>query len=200
MKKILLFMSVLAVVLLSACGLTKSDDDIWGPQLAHLQWGMTEDEIQKYYQFTEDEKTGRVQYLILDNPAELYGIKMNITLGLDEDFGLIKVTGIADETAYDGAEEKLQKLLADYRTGAQPENGISWKSELVMEQYESQELAEAYERVFGAGTISQTYLNGVLGSPFVFYELKKLEDGCRLVIDGTVKEEIEYILSGRDGV
>lgn len=79
MKKILLFMSVLAVVLLSACGLTKSDDDIWGPQLAHLQWGMTEDEIQKYYQFTEDEKTGRVQYLILDNPAELYGIKMNIT-------------------------------------------------------------------------------------------------------------------------
>ena len=47
--------------------------------------------------------------------------------------------------------------------------------------------------MFGEGVIGDTYLDGILAGPQVFCELKKMQEGCRLVIDATVKEELEFV-------
>lgn len=76
---------------------------------------------------------------------------------------------------------------------AQPAEGASWKSKPVKDQYSRDDLAKAYGQVFGEGVINDSYLEAILLSPQVSYELKKTGEGCRLVIDATTKQEIKYI-------
>ena len=197
MKKIsLLFAAVAVMITLISCSKAeeKGESDNFGPQIENLQWGMSKEQIKELYECPEEESGNGLSSLFLGNPVELYGVPMEITLILDDNLGLFKVTGWAKETDYDKLEEKLEEKLSDYRTGAQPDKGVSWKSGVVREEYEKEELAKAYDKVLGEGVIDDTYLDGILLSPLVSYELKKMGGGCRLVIDAKVKEELIYIL------
>lgn len=186
---------LMCLALLSACGRAEesAEQNPWEPQIENLRWGMSEEEIRELYQSAEEETADGLLYLTLEKPAEVCGVSMNVTLKLDDSFGLIRVTGMAKEADYGKLEQRLTEQLSEYRTGAQPNDGAGWKSEAAGEQYEKEALAQAYASVFGEGVISDTYLEGILGSPLVFYELKKTDGECRFVIDATVKEEMEYI-------
>lgn len=198
-KRAVHFCVIMAVImaLLSACGKAQEKEEIdsWGPQVENLQWGMSKEQIQELYPCTEEEGTNGLKRLILNDSIKLCGVPADVVLTLDDSFGLIRVTALAKEADYEKLENVIQKKLADYRTGAQPNNGASWKSGIVMEGYGKDELRDAYAKIFGEGVIEDIYIDGMLLSPLVFYELKKRDGGCRLIIDATVKEEMAYIFA-----
>lgn len=188
---------IMSIALLSACTRAEESAELspWEPQIENLQWGMSKEEIQELYQCAEEENANGLLYLILDKPVELCGVSVKATLTLDDSFGLIRVSCTAEEDGYKKLEQKLVEELSDYRTGAQISEGASWKSETVMQKYDSESLAQAYANVFGEGVIGDDYLEGIRLTPLVFYELKRTDGGCRLIIDATVKEEMEYIFT-----
>lgn len=195
-RRIFIFMAAIIAILLSgACG--KADEETgfraWEPAIENLQWGMQEQEIEMFYSYGVEEEREGILRIALENPIEIWGVSMNVVLTVDDLLGLIRVTGMAGEEGYDKLEQKLQEELSGYRTGSQPTDGASWKSEAADEKYEKEALMRAYAKVFGEGVIGDNYLDGILAGPQVFYELKKMRQGCRLVIDATVKQELEYI-------
>ena len=195
-RRIFIFMAaIIALSLFGACG--KADGETrfqdWEPQIENLQWGMQVQEIEEFYSYGVEEDREGILRIALEKPIEIGGVSMNVVLTVDDSLGLIRVTGVAGEEDYDQLEKKLQEELSDYRTGSQPKDGASWKGESVGEKYEKQALAQAYAKVFGEGVIGDTYLDGILAGPQVFCELKKMQEGCRFVIDATVKEELEFV-------
>ena len=127
----------------------------WTTHMDHLEWGMEEKEVQKFYIFADngEEVSPHIFHYDLEELQEIYGCQMNITLIFEEGYGLKGVLGYTDEV------ERLQKNIQDdlgkYRTGAQPSDGISWKSELVGDQYDKDQIEK-----------------GLLNSPSVSMELK----------------------------
>lgn len=201
MKKRAVIFATTVMLLAGACGGTRDegmDSGLWGTQMEGLRWGMSAEQIGELYPCTEGERTDRVRYLILEEPVQLCGVPMEVELKMDDALGLIRVTGFTDlaaEENYEKLEKALEGERADYRTGAQPTDGVSYKSETAGDRYSRQELQRACDQMMGEGVIGESYLTGAMNSPLVFYELRKARGGCMLTMDATVEQEMEYIFS-----
>lgn len=138
----------------------------------NLVWGMDQKEVQMFYTFADngEEVSPHIFYYDLKEPQEIYGCQMDITLVFEEGYGLKGVVGYTDEV--EELQKNIQNDLGKYRTGAQPSNGISWKSELVGEQYDRDQIEREYCKIFGEDELTQSILTGLLGSPLVSIELK----------------------------
>lgn len=144
----------------------------WTTHMDHLEWGMEEKEVQKFYIFADngEEVSPHIFHYDLEELQEIYGCQMNITLIFEEGYGLKGVLGYTDEV--EGLQKNIQDDLGKYRTGAQPSDGISWKSELVGDQYDKDQIEKGYRRILGENELTQNVLTGLLNSPSVSMELK----------------------------
>lgn len=195
LKKIVLILATGILLLIYLCAKEKNADP-WSPQIENLEWGMSIWEIQEHYPFAIERVTDRVQYLSSDKELEIYGVPMHIVLSVDNVLGLVNVTGTFEEKYYDMLEEKLQTGLSAYRIGEQPSNGISWKSESAMHQYQKDDLMNGYRSVLGENVVNEAYIMGILGSPLVSCELRKQKAECRFTVNAKIQEELKYIKEG----
>lgn len=164
---ILIISSIFVCILLN-----NKKNEQWTTHMNNLVWGMDQKEVQMFYTFADngEEVSPHIFYYDLKEPQEIYGCQMDITLVFEEGYGLKGVVGYTDEV--EKLQKNIQNDLGKYRTGAQPSNGISWKSELVGEQYDRDQIEREYCKIFGEDELTQSILTGLLGSPLVSIELK----------------------------
>lgn len=173
MKKIVLLLVIVA--LFTACQ-GKESNDLWGPQMENIQWGMSFEEIQKYYECSKivQEVAPNILYVSMEKPIKIFDCDMDITLILETGYGLVGIKGQTEN--FEKLEENIDKNLGEFRSGTELSNGLIWQSELVMERYTYQQLADAYNQVYGEGVFTESFIKGIHGSPFVSYELKIIEE------------------------
>lgn len=192
----LILIAVVVVVIFAFVFLSRENNEQWGTHINDLEWGMDQKEVQMFYTFADDgeEVSHHIFYYDLNESQEIYGCQMNITLVFEEDYGLKGVIGYTDEV--DKLQKNIQDDLGKYRTGAQPSNGISWKSELVGDQYDREQIEKGYCKLLGENELMQSVLTGLLGSPSVSIEL--ITSGNRrgmFVIDADKLVEVQKLLT-----
>ncbi|MGN0166503.1 MAG: hypothetical protein ACI4AB_00550 [Acetatifactor sp.] len=163
-------MLIAIITLLCSCGRDKSGD-LWGTKIENIQWGMNLEEIQKYYDCSEivQESACNYKYFVINKPCKIYDCDMEITLILETGYGLVGIKGQTENV--EKLEKNIDTILGKHRSGIEWSNGVIWQSELVMERYTYQQLADAYNQVYGDGVFTEDFIKGILGSPFVSYQL-----------------------------
>lgn len=192
----LILIAVVVAVIFVFVFLIRENNEQWGTHINDLEWGMDQKEVQMFYTFANDgeEVSPHIFHYDLNESQEIYGCQMNITLVFEEDYGLKGVIGYTDEV--DKLQKNIQDDLGKYRTGVQPSNGISWKSELVGDQYDGEQIEKGYCKILGENELMQSVLTGLLGSPSVSIEL--ITSGNRrgmFVIDADKLVEVQKLLT-----
>lgn len=102
---ILIIIIIFGIVLCISLNNRKSEK--WTTHMNHLEWGMEEEEVQKFYTFAGngEEVSPHIFHYDLEELQEIYGCQMNTTLIFEEGYGLKGVLGYTDEV------ERLQKIF-----------------------------------------------------------------------------------------
>lgn len=171
-RKYAFLITIMIVIIFCCIFLNNRVNEQWTTHMNNLAWGMDQEEVQMFYAFANngEEVSPHIFHYDLKESQEIYGCQLNITLIFEEGYGLTGVIGYTDEV--ENLQKNIEHDLGKYRTGAQPSNGISWKSELVGDQYDKDQIANRYCEIFGENDITQSVLTGLLYSPLVSCELK----------------------------
>ena len=125
----------------------------WELPVKHLEWNMSIDEVEKYYELTEEEAgedNHTVNFTIKDE-QQIYGQQMTVTLTFSPaaNLGLTRVTGISSGTDMEklaGEIEKTYGESGDYWDSSDKEAKKSyyWGSKQVQEVYTKEVVEEIY--------------------------------------------------------
>lgn len=125
----------------------------WKLPVKHLEWNMSIDEVEKYYELTEEEAgedNHAVSFTIRDEQP-VYGQKMKVTLTFSQspDLGLTRVTGVSSGMDMEKLVENIENVYGesgDYWDSSDKEAKKSyyWGSKKVQEEYTREEVEKTY--------------------------------------------------------
>ncbi len=145
----------------------------WELPVEHLEWNMSIDEVEKYYELTKEE-TGENKHTLnftIQDEQSIYGQKMRVTLTFSPvaDLGLTRITGVSSEMDLEklvGTIEKMYGESGDYwdTTDQEAKKSYYWASKKVQEEYTREEVEKAYQEHWDVQQGTASAFNSVVAS------------------------------------